>query len=167
MFSNLSTVCLWARFEVSRGIFQLLVKCEAAVWSLQFPREKQPFSGLDFGDTPASSQQLVYHSNMFVCMWMEKNGVWSLLYPRLKSAKLIDSIISSTWWNMVSKECLKAMYLDRWHFWQYCLCVSVAMFFACVKCHWDNSATLTRRIWHNYDMQNNARYIWKWVIKLL
>ncbi len=45
MFSNLSTVYLWAGFEVSHGIFQLQMKHNVLVWSSQLPREQHPITG--------------------------------------------------------------------------------------------------------------------------
>ncbi len=53
MLPNLTTVCLWAGFGVSHGIFQLRVKRKDAAWSSQFPHKQQPITGSDFGDTPS------------------------------------------------------------------------------------------------------------------
>ncbi len=39
-------------------ISQLRVKREAAVYSSQFPREQQPFTGSDFDDTPERESAL-------------------------------------------------------------------------------------------------------------
>lgn len=49
MFYNLSTIWLLAGYasSVSHCIFQLRVKCEAAVWGSQFPGEQQPINCSD------------------------------------------------------------------------------------------------------------------------
>ncbi len=52
MFFNFSTVLFYGQvMESVTASFQLLVKREEVVWSLQL--EQQTFTGSDFGDTPA------------------------------------------------------------------------------------------------------------------
>ncbi len=73
MFSNLSTVCLWAGFGVSHGIFQLWLKREAAVWISQFPGEEQPITGSDFDDTPARELALFQWKEITKNSWTHLN----------------------------------------------------------------------------------------------
>ncbi len=71
MFSNLSTVCLWAGYGVSHGIFQLRVK--HMVWSLQFPPEQQPFTGSYFDETRARELSLFPWKAITENIWIHLN----------------------------------------------------------------------------------------------
>ncbi len=55
MFSNRSTVWLWAGYGVSHNIFQLRVKREDAVWSSQLPANSSP--------SPAQISATHWHEN--------------------------------------------------------------------------------------------------------
>ncbi len=73
MFSNLRTVCLWAGYGVSQGIFQLRVKCEVAVWGSQFPRWTVAHQRLRFSDLFSTQQFLECIFHCLCVVYAEKH----------------------------------------------------------------------------------------------
>ncbi len=60
MLSNLSTVCLWAGYGVSQGIFQVWVNARQRSEVRSSPGEQQPITGSDFQQQTNHWQPKIY-----------------------------------------------------------------------------------------------------------